>query len=124
MEQQINRSCFDKLNSDLSSEFIQKVINWIVKWSDKINEKWKEFVKPGNCKAGKMYEMVKTQKINNPVCVITSGCNTAVDNLSILVEKILYPISDKLPSKIEDTNDILDIISSINESVLADKHVL
>ena len=124
MEQQINRSCFDKLNSDLSSEFIQKVMDWIVKWSEKINKKWKEFVKPGNCKAGKMYGMVKIQKINYPVCVITSGCNTAVDNLSILVEKILYPISDKLPSKIKDTNDMFDIINSINESVLPDKHVL
>ena len=51
MEQQINRSCFDKLNSDPSSEFTQKVIAWIERRSDKINEKWKEFVKPSNCKA-------------------------------------------------------------------------
>ena len=63
MEQQINRSCFDILNSDPSSEFKQKVIDWIKKWSNKINEKLKEFVKSGNCKAGKMYGMVKTHKI-------------------------------------------------------------
>ena len=71
-----------------------------------------------------MYGIVKTHKIDNPVCVITSGCNTAVENLSILVEKILYPIADKLPSKIKDANDMLDIIDSINESVLADNYVL
>ena len=38
VEQQINRSSFDKSNSDPSSEFKQKVIDWIEKWSDKINE--------------------------------------------------------------------------------------
>ena len=124
VEQQINRSSFDKLNSDPSSEFKQEVIDWIDMWSNKINENWKEFVKPGNWKAGKMYGMVETHKNDNPACVITSGCNTAVENLSILVEKILYPIADKLPSKIKDTDDMLNIIDSINGSVLADKHVL
>ena len=48
----------------------------------------------------------------------------SLKNLFILVEKIFYPIPDKLPSKIKDTNDMLDIIDKINESVLADKHVL
>ena len=55
MEQQINRSYFDKFYSDLSSEFNHKVLDWIDKWSDKINENWKEFITPGNCKAGTMY---------------------------------------------------------------------
>ena len=44
----------------------------------KINEKWKEFVKPGNCKTDKVYRIVKIHKIDNPVCLITSGCNTVV----------------------------------------------
>ena len=61
--------------------------------------------------------MVKTHKINNPVYVITSGCNTATENLSILVEKILYPIANKLPSKIKDTNDMLEIVDRINQFV-------
>ena len=124
MEQQINRSCFDKLNSDPSSEFTQKVIAWIERWADKINKKWKEFVKPSNCKAGITYGMVKTHKIDNPVRVITSGCNTAVENLSILVEKILYPKADKLQSKIKDSNNMLDIINSINEFILAHNHII
>ena len=68
--------------------------------------------------------MVKTHKIDNPVHVINRGCNTTIENLSILVEKISYPIADKLPSKIKDTNDMFDIIDSINESVLTDNHVL
>ena len=71
-----------------------------------------------------MYGMVKTYKIDGPVRLINSGCNTAVENLSILVEKISYPIADKLPSKIRDANDMLDIIDSTIESVLTDNHVL
>ena len=68
--------------------------------------------------------MVKTHKIDNPVRVITSGCNTAVENLSILVEKILYPKADKLQSKIKDSNNMLDIINSINEFILAHNHII
>ena len=52
-----NRSSFDKLKSDGSSEFKQKVIYRIEKWSDKMNENRKESEKQeglDNCKAGKM----------------------------------------------------------------------
>ena len=51
-----------------------------------------------------MYGMVKTHKVDKPVRVITSSCNSAVENLIILVEETLYPIGDKLPPKIKDTN--------------------
>ena len=84
MEEQIHRSSFDKLGS---AEFKQKVTDWIEKWSDKIHENWKKFIKPDNCKAIKMYGMVKTHKDDNPVRVITSACNTSIENLSILIEK-------------------------------------
>ena len=113
VEQKINGSSFDKLNSDPSSESKQKVIDLIEKWSDKIKENWKEFVEPGNYNAGKKYGMVKTHNIYNPVRVNTSGCNTSIEKLSILVEKILYPTADKLHSQIKDTNDMLDIIDHV-----------
>ena len=38
--------------------------------------------------------------------------------------KILYPIAVKLSSKVKDTIDMLDIIDSVNESVLADNNFL
>ena len=60
-----------------------------------------------------MYSMVKTHKADNPVHVITSGYNTVVEKLSILVEKT-YPLSDGLNSKIKDTNNMLEIIDNIN----------
>ena len=87
VEHQINRSSFDKLDADPSPKFKEKVNNWLEKWSDIITNEWKEFIRPDNCNAGKMYGMVKTHKADNPVRVITSGCNTVVEKLSILVEK-------------------------------------
>ena len=53
--------------------------------------------------------MVKRHKTDNPVR-LTSGCNTVVEKLSILVEKALYPLADRLNSKIKDTNNMLGII--------------
>ena len=84
-----------------------KVNKWLEKWSDNITDEWKEFVRPDNCNASKMYVMVKTHKADNPLSVITSGCYAVVEKLSILVEETLYPLADRLNSKIKDTNNML-----------------
>ena len=63
---------------------------------------------------GKMYGNVKTHKIGNPTRVKTSGCNTAIENLSIFVENVLYDVASELPSTIKDTNHMLDIIDNLN----------
>ena len=76
------------------------------------------FIRPDNCKASKMHGMVKTPKVDNPVFGVTGGSNTAVENLSILVKKILYVVPEQLTSETKDTKDIFDIIDSINVSVL------
>ena len=44
----------------------------------KINKKWKKFVKPVKCKTDKVCRMAKIHKIDNPVRLVTSGCNTVV----------------------------------------------
>ena len=124
VEHQTNRSSFDKLDPDPSPKFKEKVNNWLEMWSDNITDKWKEFVRPDNCNADKMYGMVKTHKADNPVRVITSGCYTVVEKLSILVEKILYQLADRLNSKIKETNNMLEIIDDINKSVLSENCVL
>ena len=36
-----------------------------------------------------MYGLIKTHKDNNPVGVLTSGCGTTIEYLSIFVEKYL-----------------------------------
>ena len=77
-----------------------------------------------------MYGNIKTHKADNPARVITSGCNTAVEHLSIFVEKVLYGIASELPSRIKDTNHMLDITEDLNnlnlhpESVLVSLYII
>ena len=57
-----------------------------------------------------MYGLINTHKENNPARVIASGCETATEFLSILLEKYLYKEVHKINSMIKDTPDMLDII--------------
>ena len=43
--------------------------------------------------------------------VITSGCSKAIEDLSIIVENVFYDNASE-PSRIKDTNDMLDIINN------------
>ena len=56
------------------------------------------FYHPSSSTAGKMYGNVKTNKENNRLRVIASGCNTAAEGLSILVENDLFELANELPS--------------------------
>ena len=103
IKHQIERSSFKQLPQDASKQFEMKVNNWIEKWHSKsiLENKWKSFITPlaplpERC-------MVKTYKENNPVRVITSGYNTAVENLSIVVENVLLELASELLSQIKDT---------------------
>ena len=120
VEHLINRSSFDKLDDNPSPKFKEKVNNWLQKWSDNITNDWKEFIRLDNCNVDKMYGMVKIHKADNPMRAITSGCNTVVEKLSIAVEKTLYPLADRLYSKIIDTNNMIKIIDNINKPVLSE----
>ena len=71
-----------------------------------------------------MYGNVKTHKIGNPKRVITSNCNTAIENLSSCVENVLYDIASELPSRIKDTNHMLDIIDNLNSLDLPLNYIL
>ena len=81
----IERNSFKQLSQDSSKQFEMKVNNWIEEWHSKniLDNKWKSFITSFSSTAGKMYGNVKTHKENNPVRVITSGCNTAVENRGI-----------------------------------------
>ena len=63
-------------------------------------------MEPSHVPPGKMYGLVKTHKLNNPVKVIAGGCGTAVENLPIFVERCLYPEVLKIDSRIQDTSEI------------------
>ena len=72
------------------------IYNWLEKCTDIITDEWKEFIGPDNCNAGNMFSMVKTHKADNRVRVIICGWNIFVEKLSILVEKTLCPLADRL----------------------------
>ena len=71
-----------------------------------------------------MYVNVETHKRNNPVRVITNGCNAAAENFSIFVENVLFELVSQLPSRIKDTCHILEIIDDINNSNLSSGAIL
>ena len=65
-----------------------------------------------------MYGLVKTHKVNNPVRVITSHCNTAIESLSICIEHVSvsesFKLSGSISFRIKDSNHLLDIIDNTN----------
>ena len=104
---------------------VAKIHNWLFTYTDKYSKAIckitvaRQHNKP-SCNVI-MYGIERTHNNDNSVRVITSGHNTAVENPSILVEKTLYPIAVKLPPKIKDTNDTLDVIDKISvQDVLFD----
>ena len=123
---QIERSSFKQLPQDPSKEFEMKVNNWIEKWHSRniLDNKWKSFITPFSSTTGKMYGNVKTHKENNPVRIITSGCNTAVEDLSIFVENIFFELASELPSRINDTCHMLEIVDYMNNSNLSSSAIL
>ena len=63
-----------------------------------------------------MYGLVKTHKEGNSVRVITSACGTAIENLSIFVEKCLYSEILNAECRVQDTSEMLTIIDNLNSS--------
>ena len=91
---------------------------WIQKWTENkfFDKSWSKFIEPSFVVPGKMHGLVKTHKADNPVRVITSGCGTAVENLSILVEKYLFPELLKIESKVQDTSEMPNFLDFVNDS--------
>ena len=57
-----------------------------------------------------MYGLIKTHKVGNPARVITSGCSTGMEKLSIFVETVLFDLANDLRSRIRDTRHMLNIV--------------
>ena len=47
--------------------------------------------------------------------MITSGCGTAIENVSIFVGKCLYSELLKIESRVKDTSEMLTIIDNLNK---------
>ena len=67
-----------------------------------------------NVKPGKMYRMIKAHKESNPVRIISCGIRTAVENVSIFIEKCLFPKVLKIDTRIHDTQHMLNIVDDFN----------
>ena len=92
VQHQINCSSFKEPDMNNSKNFEEKVISWMSKWTLKgvINSNWKWFITPAYATPAKMYGIVKTHKVSNPVSVLSNGCNIAIDILPIYTEHIIY----------------------------------
>ena len=106
VQHQIDRSSFTETDIDYSKNFEEKVNSCISKWTSKgvIDKYWKRFIIPTNSRPGKMYGLVKSHKVNDPVTFTTSSCNTAIESLSIYIEHVLFELSEGMPFRIKGSN--------------------
>ena len=83
---------FEELYHDPSKLFSEKVNVWTQKWTENkvLGKSQSKFIEPSVVAPGKMYGLIKTHKADNPIRVITSDCEAAVENLSIFVDKCLF----------------------------------
>ena len=89
----IERGSFITLPRDVAKSFKKKVDGFGLKWEklrvlDK--KRWVKYIRSGQAKPGSIYGLIKTHKENNPARVITSGYGTAIEFLSIFVERYSY----------------------------------
>ena len=89
-----------------------------------ISKSWYEFIINDNAVPGKNCTLYKTHKSGIPVRLLTTGCNTAIENLCRFIEAHTYPLVENLPCRIKDTAHLLEIIDDINEVPLPDDAIL
>ena len=77
-----------------------------------------------NAVPGKNSTLYKTHKPNNPVRLSTTGCNTAIENLSRFIEVVCAPLTNNIETRIRDTSHLLDIIDELNSERIPDNTIL
>ena len=115
-EEQIQRSSFQTVTSDPTPDHIRRVKDWAETWHarNKISEEWKNFIINNEAVPGKNTPLYKTHKNNTPVRLLTTGCNTAIENLSKFLEQVSAPLTNTMRSRIKDRGHLLEIIDDIN----------
>ena len=69
-----------------------------------LSAKWIKFItNTNNTHPGINYPLIKTHKADNPARVITSGCSTPTENLSLFVEKYCKIALDSISCRVRDT---------------------
>ena len=116
-KEQIARSAFRQLDADPTNEHVERVSEWARKWVKKkeISKEWGEYVINTDAVPGKNATLYKTHKQGNPVRLLTTGCNSAIENLSRFVERVCAPLTEHIPSRIKDNSHMLEIVDRLNE---------
>ena len=110
MSQLGNQVHYLPLLQNQSVDYTIKIENWAKKWINKkaIPDTMLKFVVNPKATAAKAKGLIKSHKQGNPARLLLSGCNTAIENLSIFVDYYLTPLAKKLPSFIQDSTDFLN----------------
>ena len=105
------------LRLDPTSKHLGLVEQWCSKWLQRseISPEIASWIGNRKAKPGVAFGNIKTHKKDNPLSLITSGCGTAIENLSAFTEFYLQPLARKQPSFIKDTTDLLNRIQKLNE---------
>ena len=69
-------------------------------------------------KPAKNNTLYKTHSDGTPVRLLTAGCNKAVENLAIFVEKHCAPMTQDIKTRIKNTQHLLCIIDDLNKTIL------
>ena len=86
----------------------------------KVSKEWKENIVNYNAQLGKNSTLFNTRSPDIPVTLLTSGCNTTIENLSRFIESICVPLTSNLPNIIKDTTRLSDLIDDISKGSLPD----
>ena len=115
--EQIQRSSFLKTDYYPTTMHINKVNPWATKWisRNEISKEWAKYIVNEDTVTGKNSALYKTHKPNNPIRLSTTGCNTAIENLSRFIEGVCAPLTNNIETRIRDTSHLLDIIENIRE---------
>ena len=95
--------------NDPTQEHMRCVLNRAKKWekADQIGEDVFKFACLSNAKLGNITGLIKSHKEGYPLHVVTTGCGTAIENLSAFTECYLSPLAGQHPAYIKDTTHCL-----------------
>ena len=124
--EQIERSSFVKLNEDPTNRHIEKVTSWAEKWFNckEISKDWKNYIINEKANPGKNATLYKTHKTGIPVRLLTSGCNTPIENLSRFIENVCAPLTESMKSRIKNTDHLVQIIDNLNEKGIPENTII
>ena len=85
VKEQMERGSFKIIDKDPSLDTFKDIEKWVDKWKlSGLSDKWVKFITGATeFHPGVNYPLIKMHKVNNPARVITSGCGTPTENLSV-----------------------------------------